>query len=481
MIQALIPLFLAAAMAPVFTEVVVGEKDGETICTVHARHVPIDELLRQVARESGRELEGLDELRDFPEVDVDLVDRPIDMVLARMCGAAGLRAQVKASRITIKRDLDGAATVDELVDMADVMFVRALRRFPEAPNAAEAEFLLGDIQEQRKNYGAARAHYDALVRSFPDSQFFVEALKRAATIQSRLGTWREASTYWSRLANHPPPNPYAVLARVELARSLAMSGDGRQALALIDELDRTAPPNTLAERADRLYVRASALVANGDGKQGLETLELAMKSGLDQAATLDAARLRADALDHADRPTEASRAWLSFARSCEDDRRRDAFVRAAQSADRARDYLGVLFVERAAVGSGAEARILPIADAARAVLGLEENSEDGPLVKLERAEKAVLEAAFTLAASTIEPVWRDRARLGEADVVRVAIVRARCADGTDGMRAAIDILKGVLTEVKRPENRRRIYLLAGEIYEKRSEWDLAAQAYGGRL
>lgn len=481
MISILSPLFLAAAAQPLFSEVVVREKDGETVCTVHARHVPIDELLREVARESDREVEGLDELRDFPEVEVDLVDRPLDMVVARMCGAAGLRAQVKAAKITVKRDLDGTATVDELVDMADVMFVRALRRFPEAPNAAEAEFLLGDIQEQRRNYGAARAHYDTLLRTFPESQYFAEALQRAATIQSRLGAWREASTYWSQLANYPPPNPYAVQARVELARALAMTGDGRQALALIDHLDGTAPASSLAERADRLYVRASALVAMGNGKEGLETLELAMKTGLDQAATLDAARLRADALDHADRPTEASRAWLSFARSCEDDRKRDAFVRAAQSADRARDYLGVLFVERTAAGSGAESRIRPIADAARAVLGLQENAEDGPLERLERAEKQCEESSFTLAANTIDSVWRDRARLTEPDLVRAVLVRARCTDAVEGLAPAIAVLKDALPQLKRPESRKRIYLLAGELYEKRSEWDLAAQAYGGRL
>ena len=47
--------------------------------------------------------------------------------------------------------------------------------------------------------------------------------------------------------------------------------------------------------------------------------------------------------------------------------------------------------------------------------------------------------------------------------------------------AAIEVLKDALQEIRRPENRRRIYLLAGELYEQRSQWELAAQAYGGRL
>ena len=190
----------------------VVEKDGEIVCTVHARHVPIDELMRQIGRESGRTIEGLAELREYPEVEIDLVERPIDLVVERVCGAAGLRAQVKSKSITVKSDLDGSATTDELIDMADVMFVRALRHFPEAPQAAEAEFLLGDIQERRKNQGAARTHYDTLIRAFPESPFYIEALMRTGTILSRLGSWRDAATYWSRVANHPPPNSYAVFA-----------------------------------------------------------------------------------------------------------------------------------------------------------------------------------------------------------------------------------------------------------------------------
>lgn len=477
-------LFLTAALAcsaPVFTEVDVHEKDGELVCTVHARHVTIDELLRQVAKASGRTVEGLEELREYPEIEVDLVDRPLDVVIERMCGAAGLRAQVKAKTITVKLDLGGTATADELVDMADVTFVRALRRYPEAPQAAEAEFLLGDIQEQRKNQGAARTHYETLIRAFPDSPLYIEALMRSGRILSQLGSWGEASTYWSRLANHPPPNAYAVLARVELARSLAMSGDGRQALMMMDALEHMAPPENLVERADRLYVRAAALVAAGKGQEGIETLEAAMKAGLDQASTIDAARLRADALDVADRKTEASRAWLAFARTCTDDRRRDAFVRAAQSADKAGDYLGVLFIERTAVGSGAESRIRPLADGARAKLGLEEHAEESLIERLSRAETECEESAFTSASMLIESVWRDRARLGEPDVVRAVLVRARCAEASADTAAAIAVLKDALQEIRRPEGRRRIYLLAGELYEQRSQWELAAQAYGGRL
>jgi tetratricopeptide (TPR) repeat protein len=481
MIQA--PLFLALALyaTPAATEVVVHEKDGETLCTVHARRVPIDELLRSVARESGRTVEGLESLRDYPDVEVDLVDRPLDVVIERMCGAAGLRGQLKSKAIVVKPDLDGTASTDDLVDMADVSFLRALRQFPDAPQAAQAEFLLGDIQEERKNQGAARTHYDTLIRSFPESTYFTEALMRSATIMSRLGSWREAATYWSQLANHPPPNAYAVLARVELARSLAMSGDGHQALMMIDALETVAPPESIAERAERLYVRAAALVASGDGQKGLETLEEAMRAGLDQAATLDAARLRADALDHADRPAEASRAWLAFARTCTDDRKGDAFVRAAQSAERGGDLLGVLFVERTAVGSGAEPRIRPIADAARTSLGLEEHDEESLIERLSRAETQCEESAFTAASALVEGVWRDRARLGEPDLVRAALVRARCIDAADGVVPAVSTLKEVLGDVKRPEGRRRIYLLAGELYEKRSQWELAAQAYGGRL
>jgi hypothetical protein len=112
---------------------------------------------------------------------------------------------------------------------------------------------------------------------------------------------------------------------------------------------------------------------------------------------------------------------------------------------------------------------------------LEEHEEESLIERLSRAETQCDESAFTLASSLVEGVWRDRARLGEPDVVRAALIRARCADASEGVGPAIEVLKSALQEIKRPEGRRRIYLLAGELYEKRSEWELAAQAYGGRL
>lgn len=481
MIPILATLALLALAAPQSADVSVHEKDGEVLCTVRARRVRVDDLLRDIASQSSREIEGLERIREFAAVDVDLVDRPLEMVVDWVAGAAGLRAQAKAKTITVKPDLDGSATISELEDLADVMFVRALRRFPEAQMAAEAEMRLGDLQAARMNDGAARAHYEALVRAHPDSNLVGEALMRSASILSRQGSWKEAATRWSQLANRPAPNPFAVKARVELARSLAFSGDGRQALAMIGALDNAAPPESAAESAERLYVRAAALVALGNGNEALAMLDTAMKAGLDQASSIDVMALRADALDHADRPTDAARAWLAFAQACQDERRKDAFIRAATSANKSSDLLGVLFIERLAVGSGAEARIRPLADAARATLGLLEHTEESMVERLARAEIQAEDGAFPQAAKTIESVWRDRARLTEADVVRAVIVRARCADAADGVQAAIEQLKTALGEVRRPEGRKRIYLLAGELYENHSQWELAAQAYGGRL
>lgn len=481
MIQLVAALALTLASPFESADVTVREKDGELLCTVHAHQVRIDDLLRDIALKSSREVEGLEGLQDFAAVDADLVDRPLDMVVDWLAGAAGLRAQAKARTITVKPDLDGTASISELEDLADVMYVRALRRFPEAEMAAEAELRLGDIQAARMNDGAAQAHYEALVRIHPDSNLVGEALMRSATILSRLGSWKEATSRWSMLANRPAPNPYAVKARVELARSLAFSGDGRQALAMLGALETAAPAASPTERAERMYIRAAGLVAAGNGAEGLEMLDAAMKAGLDQASSLDAVALRADALDHANRPTEAALAWLSFARACTDVRRKDAFVRAATSASEAGDRLGVLFVERIAVGSGAEARIRPLAEAARAALGLTEQSDESIADRLERAELQCENASFAQAASTIVSVWRDRARLSEPDVVRAVLVRARCTDATDGIQPAIAQLAAALEEVKQAENRRRIYLLAGELYENRSQWELAAQAYGGRL
>jgi hypothetical protein len=451
------------------------------LCTVKAQHAGVDALLRELGQQSSREILGLDPSWVFDPIDVDIADRPLDLTVDGLAGAAGLRAQVKAGSITVRPDLDENASVEQLEDMAEVMFVRALRRFPEADGAAEAEMRLGEIQESRKHDEAARAHYDGVVRAHPDSPLVSEALLRAAMLHQRHGEWVDAASRWSQLANRPPPNPFAVKARVELTRCLAFQGDGRQALALIEALDRTMPPENQAERADRLYVRAAALVAADRGPEALTALDEAMTIGLDQASTSDAVRLRAEAFDRAGMPADAARSWLAFASTGNDDRRRTACVRAARSAAKAGDLLGVLFVERMAQGSGAETDILPIADAAREGLGFSAQKADVRLARLKSAEEQCAAKDFEKASGTLATFWRERAVFAEPDLTRAVIVHARCTDAAAGAEAAVAELRAALEDVRYPENRRLLYLLAGELYEGHEQWDLAAQAYGGRL
>jgi tetratricopeptide (TPR) repeat protein len=477
-------LLFAALLAFTADDPVVSvrvDKD-ETLCTVKATQVGVDVLLRELGQKCGREVIGLDATWVFDPIDVDLADRPLDITVDGLAGAAGLRAQVKASSITLRPDLDDKASVEQLEDMSEVMFVRALRRFPDSEGAAAAEMALGEIQETRRNDSAARSHYEALVRAYPDSHLVGEALFRSSTLHQRHAEWNDAAAGWSQLANRPPPNPYAVKARVELTRCLAFQGDGHQALALIDALDRTMPPETKADSADRMYVRAAALVAADRGTDALAALDAAMALGLDQASSADAVRLRAEAFDHAGMPGEAARSWLAWADSGGgEDRRRTALTRAARSASKAGDQLGVLFIERMAAKTSAESDILPIADKAREGLGLEVKKVDVRGSRIERAEGLCAQGEFDAALRALETPWNERTTLGEPDLTRVVLVHARCTGAMVDAGAAVGELRLALDDVHYPDNRRRIYLLAGELYENASLWDLAAQAYGGRL
>jgi tetratricopeptide (TPR) repeat protein len=462
--------------------VTVRTENDETLCTVKATQVSVDVLLRDLAQKSGRDLIGLDASMVFDPIDVDLADRPLDITVDGLAGTAGLRAQVKSSSITLRPDLDDKASIEQLEDMAEVMFVRALRRFPDSDGAASAEMALGEIQESRRHDTAARAHYEALVRSYPDSPLVSEALLRKSLLHERHGEWSEAATGWSLLANRPPPNPYAVQARVELTRCLAFQGDGLQALALIDALDRMMPPETKAEGADRKFVRAAALVAAGRGADALSVLDEAMAAGLDQASSADAVRLRAEAFDRADMPGEAARAWLAWSNTGGgDDRRRTALARAARSASKAGDLLGVLFIERMAEGTSAQSDIQSVADAAREGLGLEVKKVDVRALRIDRAEELCRSGEFDEALRALDTPWNERASLSEPDLTRVVLVHARCTGAMVNAEAAVGELRMALDDVRYPDNRRRIYLLAGELYENTSQWELAAQAYGGRL
>lgn len=450
--------------------------------SVRARAVPANEILRTLAEESSRDIVGLEGLGELDPVDVDLVERPLDVVVDWVAGAAGLRAQVKLKAIAVRKDLGETARPADLHDMADVMYVRALNRYPDAVQADEAELHLARIQEGRGNLAAARQHFDVIPLRHPDSPLVVESLLRTARIQMTLEEWKDAATRWSKLANRPEPNKYLVEARVEMARCLALSpDDAKLALSIIDSVDELYPATTTPEIADRSYVRAAALVGQGRGNEAMTALEKGMSLGLGQAASLDALRVRAAALDLVKRPGEAARAWLAFATECSDKVREDAYLRAATSAENAKDYLGVLFIERSAKVVGADTRLRPIADRARVALGLSEAPLEAPTERLTRAEHAYELGEYVEAAQFVDSALLDRDRLDEADLVRALVVRARCTEIARGLAPAIEQVKSALGDVRRPENRKRLYLLAGELYTKHEQWELAAGAYGGRL
>ena len=270
-------------------------------------------------------------------------------------------------------------------------------------------------------------------------------------------------------------------ARLQLARSLAKAGDGARALPLLDALDRMFPAVSNDERATRLGIRATALSAAGRSGEALAALDQASRLVPDLASSPEMMRLRAEALEHSGQTAAAGRAWLACAQAVEGAEKRIALEKSARLALAAGDFVGVLFLERESVGTGAEPAIAALAARARQSLGFEAPRESNSDPRLAQAEELVLLGSLSEAETLVEPVWRERGGLSAENLARVALVHARAIDAKSGIEAAIAALRDALPRLKDPSLRKRIYLLAGELYERRDSFELAVDAYEGRL
>jgi hypothetical protein len=141
--------------------------------------------------------------------------------------------------------------------------------------------------------------------------------------------------------------------------------------------------------------------------------------------------------------------------------------------------LGALFVAR--TGSAVAKELPPLGELARKDLGVP--TDETPTVEqsLTLADECCSAGDYERAEQTIATLWRVRKDLEERDRARIVLVRARCTDARNGVDAAIGMLRASLESLKEAESRRQVYLLAGALYERRSQWDRAADAYGGRL
>jgi tetratricopeptide (TPR) repeat protein len=478
-------VFLALSTTSAFGgyELRLRDADGEVLCSLQAKSASVEAILKDIGERTSRTVSGLEGHGVLESVSVVLEERPLNQAITTVLGCAGLRARITSDSIDVVADLGQRATADELDDQTEVAYLRALKSFPEDAGSARAEFTLAEIQERRGNDAAALSHYETVARDSSDDALAPDALLAAGTILERMGDWHEATRPFSALANIPQFHPHQPKARLEIARCMTYTGDSRQALFMLEALEQAFPAKSPKERQARLYVRARAL--NGTDQHGaaLRALESAEALGADPSENAQALELRAEALEHFERPAEAARAWLSFSEHARSSDRRRALVNAARLALDAHDWIAVLMIEKLARGSGAEADIAASARAARQSLGLDEANPSGssPETDLLRVEELFNERLFRQAAQAGEALYRTRELFDEKLFTRLVLVYSRALDADRGVDAAIGVLRAAVRSIEDVESRKAVYVLAGELYESHELFDEAIAAYGGTL
>jgi tol-pal system protein YbgF len=97
-------------------------------------------------------------------------------------------------------------------------FDSLLKTFPTSEAAAEAQFMLGETYSQQKQYSDAVNAYTAAIQKFPRSMWVPEAYYKRGKAQESLGTPDAARASYEALIKTYPDTPSAGLARQALDR-----------------------------------------------------------------------------------------------------------------------------------------------------------------------------------------------------------------------------------------------------------------------
>lgn len=465
-------------------EVSLREVDGDLLCSVRASDAPVRALVEELGARLGRRVVGFDDLPPTARVSVQLADRPVAQVLRYVLGAAGLRARLTPSEIAVEAELPPFARPEELLDAAMDAYLAALVRFPDHPEGAGARLALGTLEEHRGRSERAAQHFDRLVEGYPDSPLVPEALWRGGRALVATLAFGEARRRFTDLANLQLPHPYHASARLELARCLVNQDDARQALFVLDALERAYPTEERRERAERALVRAQAEVASGLHLEALRTLEQASVLEPALMVSLEAMELRARALERAGRPNDAAIAWIAFSRDPRTQNARRALKEAARLAlEVPGQELAVIFVHGLAQERGFGEELAGELAQARGRLGLSAPSlvEATALERLQRGELLLADGVHDAARATLEALLPLREELQPRERRRLAEALAAARVATGDVEGALDVLRRTVPELESPDQRRALYLLAGELLESAGRFAEAVDAYGGRL
>lgn len=478
----LLTLLVGGERRPWTVEIV--RQDGDLFATVRAEDAPLAALVDELASELDRRIVGRELMEGAGRATVFLTRRSPDEVLEAVLGLAGLRATMRPGVIEVAPELPDFPTREDLIAAAERAYRSALSRYAAMPGADLARFALGELAEMRGDPTIAAEQFDLVAEEHPDSPLVPEALYRAGVAYGRADRWEDARERLARLANMEVEHGFHALSRLELARALTHLDDDRQALFVLDALEHAYPDCPVRERAQRLLVRARALVGIGQPIDALVALEQAIALDPDLATAPSAMELRAEALEAAGRPADAAAAWIGYAKSAPETAARRALERAADLALEAPDQeIAVILIHGLAEQMGFGRELADELDEARVRLGLDPvGFVDGdPRERLERVESLSQSGVHDEAARIARTLIDRLDQLSEDERLRLALAAAPALDRAEGPEAALALLRRVVVKLDDPEARRRVYVLAGEILERHDRYADAAEAYGGRL
>ena len=480
-----IALLLASAALPQERLLIeVHDQNEDVYCDVRAEDAPVHLVMQRLCRELDLELTGFEDVNESKTVNVYLRNRPLEVTVDYVLGAAGLAGTLSATGIDVYSANPPFPTRGELLQNAEIGLLELLQRFPEGVRAVEARQELARIAVLRGELEKAAHHYELLVEVTASSPAQTATRMKAGRLLVELQEWSRAARHFRHVAESEPEVHVGAEARRELARCTLMRGESARALHMLRALEHLVAPMDEEDAAIRLLLLARAEVEQNRPMDALRNLDRARRIGPSYVDELEVMDLRARALELQDKPVEAALAWLHFSRNQGENLKREALIRAAQIAlAQEGEELALVFLHKHAENEGLGDALLPFVNEARARLGLQEKSyiEASPSARLLRAVQLINAGSEEAAARAFASLSSRLNDLSAEERVLLATSYAPLLERQRGVMEAIDLLRLVAPTLEAVENRTHLYLLAGEIYERNQRFEEAAEAYGGRL
>lgn len=474
-------------------EVIVENVSGDILCSVRARKASVNDLVAEIAAKTGRDLSGFDLAASGFTATIRLDSRPVGQALHYILGSVGYRAEITSRSIFVRSELPPFPEADQLLDAADLAYQRALSYHPTSSNGDQAELALARIQDKLGNASLSRSHYEVLADNYPASDHIEIALYEVANLLKRERNWEAAAVKYRTLIELESEDvsfrevvnshPYAIEARLSLARCSAQLGNYEHAIYGLNDLDNLSPAENDNERGRRNYVRARALIGKTDYVDALRLLSRADTRATAGDHPGERVELIAEALALSGRPSDASLAWLEYSQHATGPAQAEALAKAAELALSAGDNIGALMICRQAKDQGHEEAIASLENQARAELDFVERDlvHVGFDQRLERGEEFVSQGQMHAAYVELNRLEDQTKTLSSSVLARFSIAYAQSLEAEVGVEETVRFLRTVLPIQPDIEERRAIYRLAAQLFEKNELFDRAIDALGGKL